>query len=143
MEPRRPLPRRHARLPARTFQSEIEIVETRYRALDELIRDPGDGQELHWRGCEVLEAVEAVTCACLLLFDATVNGQDEAAVAVAQRWVSGVVALPRDRIYKKRDFDWKEEVRLDRLIFLGDDMGNTAGIDAGVSRAAPPVQSKL
>lgn len=129
--------------PARTFQSEIEIVETRYRALDELIRDPGDGQELHWRGCEVLEAVEAVTCACLLLFDATVNGQDEAAVAVAQRWVSGVVALPRDRIYKKRDFDWKEEVRLDRLIFLGDDMGNTAGIDAGVSRAAPPVQSKL
>lgn len=128
--------------PARTFHSEIEIVETRYRALDELIRDPGDGQELHWRGREVLEAVEAVTCACLLLFDATVDGQDEAAVAVARRWVRGFVALPRDRIYKERGFDWKEEVRLDRLIFLGGGKGNTTGSDAGVS-TGPVMQSKL
>jgi len=109
---------KHAR-PARTFSSEIEIIETRYRALNELLRDTGDAGELHWRGREVLEAVEAVTSAALLLFDASVDGHDEAAVAVARRWVRAHVALPRDRLYKERGFDWKEEVRLDRLIFLG------------------------
>ncbi|KAK5056566.1 hypothetical protein LTR84_012097 [Exophiala bonariae] len=127
---------KHA-LPARTFQNEIEIVETRYRALDELIRDPGDGQELHWRGREVLEAVEAVACACLLLFDAAVD-QDEASVAVARRWVKGFVALPRDRLYKEKNFDWRGEVRLDRLIFLG-----AGGDRAGESLDGSVVQSKL
>lgn len=127
---------RHA-LPARTFQDEIRMVETRYRALDDLIRDPADAQELHWRGREVLEALEAVTCACLLLFDAALD-HDEAAVAVARRWVKGFVALPRDRIYKERNFDWRTEVRLDRLIFLGDD-----GVGAGASSNGSVVQSKL
>lgn len=127
--------------PARTFKSEIEIVETRYRALNELIRDTGDAQELHWRGREVLDAVEAVTSACLLLFDASVD-HDEVAVAVARRWVKAFVALPRDKLYKERDFDWKSEVRLDRLIFLG---GQADGprVDASASPNGPVIQSRL
>jgi alkylation response protein AidB-like acyl-CoA dehydrogenase len=127
--------------PARTFKSEIEVVETRYRALNELIRDTGDAEELHWRGREVLDGVEAVTSACLLLFDASVD-HDEAAVAVARRWVKSFVALPRDRLYKERDFDWKTEVRLDRLIFLGG-QPNGLGVNASASSNGSVIQSKL
>ncbi|KEF63478.1 uncharacterized protein A1O9_01456 [Exophiala aquamarina CBS 119918] len=109
---------KHA-VPTRTFSAEIEMIETRYRALNELIRDTDDAGELHWRGREVLEAVEAIASACLLLFDASVVDHDDAVFAVARRWVKGYVALPRDRLYKDRDFDWNVEVALDRLIFLG------------------------
>lgn len=136
---------KHAR-PARTFSAEIEMVETRYRALNELIRDTVDGGELHWHGREVLEAVEAVTAACLLLFDASVLDHDEAAAAVARRWVRGYVALPRDRLYKERDFDWKAEVKLDRLIFLGrqpDALGGGIDTSTSASFQGSVLQAKL
>ncbi|KIV91746.1 hypothetical protein PV10_06253 [Exophiala mesophila] len=98
------------------FKIELDIVQTRYRALNELVRDT-DSVQLHWRGREVLDHIEAVVSAALLMFDATLD-QDEIAVAVARRYVKSI-ALPRHKLYSDRNFDFAAEVRLDRLIFLG------------------------
>ncbi|RVX69698.1 hypothetical protein B0A52_06342 [Exophiala mesophila] len=117
------------------FKFELDIVQTRYRALNELVRDT-DSVQLHWRGREVLDHIEAVVSAALLMFDATLD-QDEIAVAVARRYVKSI-ALPRHRLYNDRNFDFAAEVRLDRLIFLG---RSSSGAD-GASLAAS-LQAKL
>lgn len=106
------------------FKSELDIVQTRYRALNELVRDT-DAVQLHWCGRDVLDHIEAVVSAALLMFDATLD-KDEIAVAVARRYVKSI-ALPRHRLYKDANFDFAAEVRLDRLIFLGRQASGSLG----------------
>lgn len=113
-----------AAVSADLFKSELDIVQTRYRALNELVRDT-DAVQLHWCGREVLDHIEAVVSAALLMFDATLD-QDEIAVAVARRYVKSI-ALPRHRLYKDANFNFAAEVRLDRLIFLGRQASDSLG----------------
>lgn len=99
------------------FSNESRIVSNRYNALKRLVEQVSADQ-LHRRGREVLGHIEAIACACLLMYDASVD-QDEVATAVARRWVK-TNALPSDNVPEEdRVGDWAKEVDLDRRIYLG------------------------
>ncbi|EXJ72640.1 uncharacterized protein A1O5_03786 [Cladophialophora psammophila CBS 110553] len=101
------------------FTREREITANRYQVLRDLVRS-SDLLALQRCGRAILEHIEAVACACLLMFDATVDG-DEIATEVARRWVS-MIALPADRIKipnEGRPRDPAGEIEMDRRIFLG------------------------
>ncbi|EXJ89365.1 hypothetical protein A1O3_02432 [Capronia epimyces CBS 606.96] len=108
-----------------SFASETDIVRNRYHALRHLVRRLSADQ-LQRRGREVLEHIEAIACACLLMFDASVD-QDAVATAIARRWVRSI-ALPSDSVQEDSviDPDWAGEVDLDRRIYLGPNAGALA-----------------
>ncbi|KAH8888090.1 acyl-CoA dehydrogenase/oxidase C-terminal [Thozetella sp. PMI_491] len=97
------------------FQKECDIVEER---LQELLATANakDKGELAWKGREILNHIEAITCACLLFYDATTD-QDEVASCIALRWVRSMVSARETS--SGGSYDWKEEARIDRLVFLG------------------------
>ncbi|EXJ95317.1 hypothetical protein A1O1_00437 [Capronia coronata CBS 617.96] len=101
-----------------TFSKECETVNNRYDALQNLV-DKLDADQLHRRGREVLDHIEAIACACLLMYDASVD-RDIAAMAVARRWIV-TNALPLDKVQQDSSGDWTKEVDLDRRIYLGPD----------------------
>ncbi|KIV80182.1 hypothetical protein PV11_07701 [Exophiala sideris] len=98
------------------FPAECKVVENRYDSLKQMVSSLKT-HELHRRGREVLEHIEAVACACLLVYDACVD-DDEVAMAIARRWVS-MIALPSDAVQEGGPTAWEKEVELDRRIFLG------------------------
>ncbi|KAI1623569.1 acyl-CoA dehydrogenase [Exophiala viscosa] len=100
------------------FPAEVTIVENRYAALKQMVGGL-KAHELHRRGREVLEHIEAVACACLLMYDACLD-KDEVAMAIAKRWVR-MIALPSDTVQGGSLGAWEKEVELDRRIFLGSD----------------------
>ncbi|KAH0843980.1 hypothetical protein AYO21_02257 [Fonsecaea monophora] len=75
-----------------------------------------DKETLHWRGREILEHLDVVMTACLLLYDASLDA-DDVAIAVATRWVRTEVSLsPR---LDRGESDLQQEQYMDRKIFLG------------------------
>ncbi|KAJ9609198.1 hypothetical protein H2200_006970 [Cladophialophora chaetospira] len=114
------------------FAREIRIVRNRYEVLERSVRTK-DSSALQRRGRHVLDHIEAVVCACLLMFDATVD-EDEVAVEIARRWVR-LSALPADTV-KIRDEedevanDPSKEIDLDRRIFLGAAAGSASSSSA-------------
>lgn len=101
------------------FEKEVEIVKNQYVLLERIVRML-DVLALQRKGREILEHIEAITCACLLMFDATVDG-DEVAVEIARRWVR-MKALPADQVRIEEEAgssDPLKEVEMDRKIFLG------------------------
>ncbi len=108
------------------FVGEGRVVLDRYALLHEMVRTL-DRPSLERRGREVLEHVEAVACACLLLYDASVGGADDddddqgaVAAEAARRWV-GMIAPPAAGPARRHDGDGeiRDEVDMDRKIFLG------------------------
>jgi alkylation response protein AidB-like acyl-CoA dehydrogenase len=122
-----------------TFARELDMVRNRYAVLERTVRT-SDSAALQRRGRDVLDHVEAVTCACLLMFDAVVDG-DAVAVEVARRWVR-MNALASDKVKVQEEEDRgvvdhpADEIDMDRRIFLG---------PAAASRATVPAtrQAKL
>ncbi|KIW24559.1 uncharacterized protein PV07_10268 [Cladophialophora immunda] len=104
---------------AGVFAAECEMTANRYKALHDLVRS-SDSLGLQRCGRDILDHIEAVACACLLMFDATVDG-DEVATEVARRWVR-MTALPADRVKMQNEGpsrDRLKEIEMDRRIFLG------------------------
>lgn len=112
-----------------TFEAECQVVLNRYNVLRDTVDKLGV-QELLRRGRELLEHIEAVACACLLMYDACTDG-DEVAAAIARRWVR-MIALPPDVAKLHIDDVWQKEAEMDRRIFLGSDTTST-----------PPAQARL
>ncbi|KAK5451497.1 hypothetical protein LTS15_008262 [Exophiala xenobiotica] len=115
------------------FEAEYcQVVLNRYNVLKDTV-DKLAIQELLRRGREILEHIEAVTCTCLLMYDACTDG-DEVATEVARRWVRSI-ALPPD-VVRLQGIDgvWQQDVEMDKRIFLG---SNTA------STSIPPAQARL
>ncbi|KAK5363571.1 hypothetical protein LTR20_003377 [Exophiala xenobiotica] len=121
-----------------TFKFEPEycqVVLNRYNVLRDTV-DKLAIQELLRRGREILEHIEAVACACLLMYDACTDG-DEVAAEVARRWVRSI-ALPPD-VVRLQGIDgdgvWQKDVEMEERIFLGADTASSTSI--------PPAQARL
>jgi alkylation response protein AidB-like acyl-CoA dehydrogenase len=102
------------------FTREVELVSKRYAVLEKLVRENALS-ELEVRGREILEHIEGVTCACLLMYDATTDG-DEVAVEIARRWIR-LHALAADKAAlesERRVIDHQKEIEMNRKIFLGE-----------------------
>ncbi|EXJ64089.1 hypothetical protein A1O7_00425 [Cladophialophora yegresii CBS 114405] len=102
-----------------TFSRELDMVRNRYAVLEQTVRT-SDSAALQRSGRDVLRHIEAVTCACLLMFDAVVDG-DAVAVEIARRWVR-MNAVPSDKVKLQEEQgpgDLTTEVDMDRRIFLG------------------------
>ncbi|KAJ4679121.1 hypothetical protein HRR95_004380 [Exophiala dermatitidis] len=106
------------------FEREVAIVRSRYEILKKMV-DQLTADQLHRRGRDILEHIEAIACACLLMYDALVDGDDVAA-EVAVRWVN-MIALSSDNEHGlENNFrGLGEEVSLDRRIFLGSHAGGS------------------
>lgn len=98
------------------FGEECVIVKQRLDALRTITSSLGK-EELLWRGREVLEHVAAIVCSCLLMYDASSDG-DDIAIEVASRWTRSK-ALQGTRIFAKGT-DWHRESAIDKRIFLGE-----------------------
>jgi hypothetical protein len=68
-----------------------------------------DGDELKFRGRELLESLAWIVATVSLIADAEKDG-NEVAVAIAKRWAHG------DGIYPEGRPSWKEETRLNKMI---------------------------
>ncbi|KIW73530.1 hypothetical protein, variant [Phialophora macrospora] len=103
-----------------TFARELDMVRNRYAVLERTVRT-SDSAALQQRGRDVLDHIEAVTCACLLMFDAVVDG-DAVAVEIARRWVR-MTAVPSDKVKVQEEEGRVDQltnnVDMDRRIFLG------------------------
>ncbi|KIW78404.1 hypothetical protein Z517_08240 [Fonsecaea pedrosoi CBS 271.37] len=98
------------------FRPEAAVVNTRLEALIQLCREV-HGSQLQYEGRVILEHIEAITCAVVLLFDASLD-KDEVADEIAKRWTWSI-ALPSSGVRPKQD--WRARVALDKRIFLGSD----------------------
>ena len=98
------------------FSKEISMVRNRYAVLEKMVRTT-EVIALQRHGRAVLEHIEAVACACLLMFDALVDG-DDVTVEIARRWV-GMKALPQDIVEVEESTDVMKDIEMDRRIFLG------------------------
>lgn len=111
---------------ATTFPRECELVWNRYTVLKKTVQTK-DLPTLQRHGRVLLEHIEAVVCACLLMYDACADG-DDIATAVAKRWVL-LTALPTDRERALVDRDSpgppaEDDIDMDRRIFLGSGAGH-------------------
>lgn len=98
----------------RQFQEQCAIVKERLDDLTNSLQGIDKGS-MHWKGREILEGIEVVVVACLLMYDACTD-LDDVAVAVATRWVRSEVSP--SRYFARRD-DRNKEQQLDKEIFLG------------------------
>lgn len=98
------------------FPAECGVVQNRYAILKQMV-DGWETHELLRRGRETLQHIEAVACACLLMYDACVD-DGLIATAVAKRWVR-MIAPTSDAVQERGSNSWEKEVELDRQIFLG------------------------
>ncbi|OBT71319.1 hypothetical protein VF21_09124 [Pseudogymnoascus sp. 05NY08] len=67
------------------FEKECSLVRSRLETFIGIVKQM-DVPQLRWQGRAVLEHVEAIACACLLMYDACVD-DDEVATEIARRWV--------------------------------------------------------
>ncbi|KAI5855034.1 acyl-CoA dehydrogenase/oxidase [Durotheca rogersii] len=105
------------------FAPECDVVRERLQALVAVVQTSGPA-ELEYRSRDVLEHIEAVTAAALLLYNAHSDG-DQVASHVASRYVRSI-ALPNSR-YQLQAPDWKSESDVDYLIFLGKGYHSSGG----------------
>ena len=97
------------------FDREVQTLKKRMVRLKRLLEKSED--ELLWNGKRVLEYLDGIVCAVLLMGDACADG-DEIAGAVARRWVVGMKLEEDDKA--DEEVDWNKEATMDRRIFLGD-----------------------
>ncbi|KXJ96051.1 acyl-CoA dehydrogenase/oxidase [Microdochium bolleyi] len=94
------------------------VVEERLQALVKLVEAvKKDAGELEYRGRDLLDHLEVLTSAVVLLSDAQTDG-DEVATHVATRYVWSRVVMPQSQNAKPRS-SWQTESAIDRKIFLG------------------------
>lgn len=98
------------------FGEECAVVQQILDALRE-ITGKLSKEELLWRGRELLEHVAAIVCSCLLMYDASSDG-DNIATEVASRWTRSK-ALQGTRIASKGT-NWLHESAIDKKIFMGE-----------------------
>ncbi|KAG9694969.1 hypothetical protein KCU95_g5244, partial [Aureobasidium melanogenum] len=109
------------------FSDEIELVLVRLTALENMVKVV-DKEHLLFQGRELLQHLEWVTCAVLLMFDACTDG-DEIATEIARRWARSHPMSPT--AYQPRSgSNWAEASRMDKKIFLG-----TSGVDSDKATA--------
>jgi alkylation response protein AidB-like acyl-CoA dehydrogenase len=97
------------------FRDQCAVVRQRLDCLVSSLQGI-DRDVMHWKGREILEGIEVVVVACLLMYDACID-LDHVAVAVANRWVRSEVA--GSRYHAGKDVELLQEQRLDKEIFLG------------------------
>ena len=111
------------------FATEADMMRNRYGILEKTVRTL-DPISLQRKGRDVLDHIEAVVSACLLMFDAAVDG-DEIATEVARRWVR-MKALPGDLVRFEQEEedregnggrDLRRDVEMDGRIFLRNEAG--------------------
>ncbi|KAJ4379017.1 hypothetical protein N0V86_005894 [Didymella sp. IMI 355093] len=102
------------------LQNEVAVVSSRLEALQTLIYGKSK-HELLYRGREILDHLEAVVSATVLLYDATASASF-VAQEIARRWVHAKSSASSD---PDGLLAWKDAVRIDKSIFLG-----TTGIGA-------------
>ena len=99
------------------FGNEIEEIEDRLEGLVRSVTGAAK-DELLYVGRDMLEHVEAIVCACLLTYDATVNSSPVADEA-ARRWMR-LSTITKQPIFSVQGYE--ESVRMDQSIFLGSDV---------------------
>ncbi|KAI4861111.1 hypothetical protein F4820DRAFT_461197 [Hypoxylon rubiginosum] len=97
------------------FKEECEVVEERLQALI-AIAESSSAEKLEYHGRDLLTHIEAISCAVLLLHDASTDG-DEVASHIASRYVWSH-AVPHSR-YQRKQISWQDNASIDRRIFLG------------------------
>ncbi|KAM0272561.1 hypothetical protein ACHAQH_008671 [Verticillium albo-atrum] len=99
------------------FAKECAVVEERLDALLALLSEvKADVAELEYSGRKILEHLEIITAAVILLHDANMD-LDEIASAVGSRYIWSTAILNSQ--FKRDRIEWKAESALDRKIFLG------------------------
>ncbi|KAH7034778.1 uncharacterized protein B0I36DRAFT_316927 [Microdochium trichocladiopsis] len=100
------------------FKLETLVVDERLEVLLGLVaavkKDPG---ELEYRGRDLLEHLEVLTSAVVLLWDAQTD-KDEVAGHIATQYVWSRVVVAQS-CYARPSSDWKTSAAIDRMIFLG------------------------
>lgn len=97
------------------FVEECATVEGRLNALLEITQSTSR-EELLWHGRDILQHIAAIVPSCLLMYDASTDG-DERANRIASRWVHSQALVGAKGGVK---FSWQDESSIDRLIFLGE-----------------------
>ncbi|KAF2183785.1 hypothetical protein K469DRAFT_710152 [Zopfia rhizophila CBS 207.26] len=98
------------------FNEERKAVEQRFNTMVAMVKS-ADKEELLYHGRELLEHIEAIVCAALLMYDAG-HDSDEAAIAIALRWARSK-ALPGSGVQTKLG-PWQKDVLVDKKIFFGE-----------------------
>ncbi|KAH0337382.1 hypothetical protein KCU81_g8156, partial [Aureobasidium melanogenum] len=110
-----------------TFSSEVELVLVRLTALENMVKTI-DKEQLLFQGRELLQHLEWVTCAVLLMYDACTD-EDEIATEIARRWARSHPMSPTT-FQPLSGPSWAEVSKMDKKIFLG-----TSGIDSSRTTA--------
>lgn len=109
------------------FSNEIELVQLRLTALENMVKIV-DKERLLFQGRELLQDLEWVTCAVLLMFDACTDG-DEIAIEIARRWTRSNPMSP-NALQPMNGTNWAEVSKMDRRIFLGASGGASGNVIA-------------
>ncbi|KAJ6128094.1 hypothetical protein N7471_009311 [Penicillium samsonianum] len=97
------------------FAQECATVERKLSALLEITQNISR-EELLWRGRDILQHIAGIVSSCLLIYDASTDG-NERATQIASRWVRSQAPTGADSASK---FSWQHESATDQLIFLGE-----------------------
>jgi alkylation response protein AidB-like acyl-CoA dehydrogenase len=100
------------------FSQEVRIVTERLEALEMLVKATSR-EELLFHGRELLQHLNAITCAVLLMFDACTD-DDEVSIEIARRWTNDHVSTHKAP-HRPTATSWVDVSRMDKKIFLGDD----------------------
>ena len=104
--------RRLLRFCRNAFNEECRVVEAAWASFMTSVLSRG-AEELLFKGRDLLQQLESILCACLLLCSAHDCG-DFASAQVARRWISSTIG----HIEAAQELGWREQVVLDREIFL-------------------------
>ncbi|KAI8943859.1 hypothetical protein NX059_001831 [Plenodomus lindquistii] len=96
------------------FSEETMILEKRLAALLGLVQDAGK-EQLLYLGRDILNHLEAIVSGAVVMYDAWVN-PDPIARMIATRWIHAKALSP---CTLQASRDWKDTVRMDKMIFLG------------------------
>lgn len=103
------VPKRHV--------EKLVVEERLQRLLDLVAVVKGDAGELEYRGRDLLDHLEVITSAVVLLSDAGTD-EDEAAGHVVTRYIWSRVAVSQSQ-HQRPQTDWGTESKVDSIIFLG------------------------
>jgi hypothetical protein len=96
------------------FNGECSTIRTAWTNLVTVVSTAAEAEALHVIGRELLQQLEAILAACLLLVDAS-GDLDEIAVEVAKRWVA--MKFPGAPV--KNILNLAEKTSMDKKVFLG------------------------
>ncbi|KAH7347514.1 acyl-CoA dehydrogenase/oxidase [Plectosphaerella cucumerina] len=100
------------------FPGEVEVVSKRVDEFVSLMGSIDGVAELEYHGRQVLDHLEVIATASVLLYDACTDG-DEVTGHIVSRYV-WMTALPESQGLRPKG-DWKKDAVVDRKIFLGAD----------------------